>query len=236
MSKNIVFVSGANRGIGLEFVRQLSERGDMVFAGYRTEASSRELLGLAKKRSNISPVIVEVTDRYDVENLKKIVEEKFGRLDLVINNAGVSLKYSSPHDEVEPEDIMENFRVNVIGPFLAGKILRPLLVKGRNPKLINISSQMGSISRTSRSSGDATPYRISKAALNMLSKNQALSYEKDNIVTMALHPGWVKTDMGGPDAPMAPSESVGRMLKVIDQLNPAQNGSFLSNTGEKLDY
>jgi len=233
MANNIVFISGANRGLGLEFVRQLSTRGDTVIGGYRKADASGELLKLADERDNVHAVRVEATDRYDIENVKNFIHKQFGRLDILINNAGIHLKYSIPIDELEPDEIIENFRVNVIGPFLTGKILKSLLAKSDNPRLINITSEMGSIAR---SSGGATPYRVSKAALNMLSKNQSLEYKNSNITTIALHPGWVKTDMGGVNAPLEPPEAIGKMLQVIDSLTPEQNGTFLSYSGETLEY
>jgi len=128
---------------------------------------------------------------------------------------------------------MENFRVNVIGPFLASKTLLPLLTKGKKPKIINISSQMGSIEL---SSGNSTPYRVSKAAVNMLSKNQALAYIKHGIVTVAMHPGWVRTDMGGPDAPLSPPEAISQMLEVIDKIGKKDNGRFLGFDGKARPY
>lgn len=233
MADKIVFVSGANRGLGLEFVRQLAARGDIVIGGYRNAAASGELLQLAEQQDNIHAIRVEATDRYDIENVRDFVAAQFDHLDILINNAGIHLKYSTPLDEVEPEEIMENFRVNIIGPFLAGKILRPLLAKSEHPRLINITSQMGSISQ---SHGNATPYRISKAALNMLSKNQSMEYQNSNIITIALHPGWVKTDMGGVNAPLEPTEAISKMLQVIDNLTPDQNGTFLSYSGQTLEY
>ncbi len=233
MDNNIVFVSGANRGIGLEFVRQLARRGDQVIGGYRNAATSGELLGMADERENVHALPVEVTDRQSINNLKNFIADRYARLDILINNAGISIKYFASFGEIEPDDIMENVRVNVIGPFLVGNILRPLLAQSKNPRLINITSHMGSVSH---SRGGATPYRISKAALNMLSRNQSLEYREDHIITIALHPGWVRTAMGGPDAPLKPKLAVANMLKIIDNLSEDQNGSFLSHDGTLLNY
>jgi NAD(P)-dependent dehydrogenase (short-subunit alcohol dehydrogenase family) len=111
--------------------------------------------------------------------------------------------------------------------------MHSLLAKGSDAKIINISSQMGSIANTS---GNATPYRISKAAVNMLSKQQSLAYADDGIVTIALHPGWVQTDMGGAEAPLTTTEAVAKMLAVIDGLTGNDNGAFLGYDGQSLEY
>jgi NAD(P)-dependent dehydrogenase (short-subunit alcohol dehydrogenase family) len=229
----IVFVSGANRGIGFEFARQCSRRGDFVVAGYRAVGRSAELLKWAGATGNFFAVQVDVTNENDLGRLRDFIAAKFGRLDLLINNAGINLKYSDPLDKLNPSDLMENFRINVVGPFLTTKALHGLLVKGFNPKAVTISSQMGSIEQ---SSGYATPYRISKAAVNMLTKNQALAYKKDGLLCVALDPGWVKTEMGGPNAPLRPSESVTNMLRVIDNLTAKDNGAFLGHDGHRRPY
>jgi len=229
----VVFVTGANRGIGFEYVRQLVDRNDQVVAGYRSEARSRDLLAMAKKRANLDAVKVDVTDQAQIENIRDIISDRFGRLDMLINNAGIQIKYDDDIDEVEPDEIVENFRVNVVGPFLTAKILHPLLAKGTNPRIINITSQMGSVEQAS---GNAVPYRISKAAVNMLTKNQAVAYARDGIIAVAMHPGWVRTDMGGSSAPLAPKDSVAGMLKVIDNLKEQDSGRFIGYDGRPRSY
>jgi NAD(P)-dependent dehydrogenase (short-subunit alcohol dehydrogenase family) len=229
----VVFVTGANRGIGLEFVRQLVTRKAHVFAGYRSQQRSRELLTMAKKRDNLDAVLIDVTDEHQINKAREIVAHAFERLDMLINNAGIQINYDGDVDDVEPDEIMENFRVNVVGPFLTAKIFHPLLAEGTRPKIINITSQMGSIEQAS---GNAVPYRISKAGVNMLTKNQASAYAGDGIITVALHPGWVRTDMGGSGAPLSPQESVSGMLKVIDGLKEADNGRFIGFDGRPRSY
>lgn len=229
----VVFVTGANRGIGFEFVRQLVTRKARVFAGYRSPERSRDLLSMVKKHDNLNAVIVDVTDERQVQKAHDIISDTFGRLDMLINNAGIQINYDGDVEEVEPDEIMENFRVNVVGPFLTAKIFHKLLANGTRPKIINITSQMGSIEQAS---GNAVPYRISKAAVNMLTKNQAVAYAGDGIITIALHPGWVRTDMGGSGAPLSPQESVSGMLKVIDGLKKADNGRFIGFDGRPRSY
>jgi NAD(P)-dependent dehydrogenase (short-subunit alcohol dehydrogenase family) len=231
--QKIAFISGANRGLGFEFARQLHESGNTVIAGYRHPNRSAKLIKLADASDRLFAVRIDVTIPGDIIQLHDFIRDKFQRLDLLINNAGINLKYSTPIDDLEPEDLLQHFRVNVIGPFMVSRSLRPLLAKGQKSKIINISSQMGSISQ---SSGNATPYRISKAAVNMLTKNQALAYSGDGIITVAMHPGWVQTDMGGAEAPMHPDEAVTQILAVIDKLTSDDNGSFLGFDGNARSY
>lgn len=229
----VAFVSGANRGIGFEFARQLSEIGYTIIAGYRDQEKSKELIRYSEKTGRFDHFRVDVTDKNDLQELSKFISHKFKHLNLLISNAGINLQYHTPIDKVEPEDIMENFRVNIIGPFLTAKYLRPLMPKTNGSKIVNITSQMGSIQM---SNGDAVPYRISKAALNMLTKNQSLAYRDHGIITVGLHPGWVKTQMGGPDAPLDPAETVSMMLGVIENITPEDNGNFLTYDGRTLPY
>lgn len=232
-TESIIFVTGANRGIGFAFAERLTDRGDIVIAGYRDSKRSTALLDLAESHVNLYAVQVDVTARDQIEQVRDFIDERFGRLDILINNAGVAIKYEAAIDEIEPDDLMENFRVNVVGPFLTAGILQPLLARAEGAKVINISSQMGSIEQASK---DAIPYRISKAAVNMLSRSQALSYEADGIITVAMHPGWVRTDMGGSGAPLQPSESAANMIEVIDGLTSKDNGVFIGHDGRPRPY
>lgn len=234
MSENtIALVTGANRGIGLEFIRQLAERGTEVIGTYRDEGTSAELLSMAEAKKNVHAVRADVTDEKAVKKTADFIADTFGRLDLLINNAGINIKYKEGLEAVRPDDLAENFRVNVVGPFMCASTLAELLGKSDNARLVNIGSQMGSISRTS---GNAVPYRVSKTALNMLTKLQALNYEDKKILVLSLHPGWVQTDMGGKDATLTPRESVGSMLSVIDGMSSEHNGGFYSYTGDALEY
>jgi NAD(P)-dependent dehydrogenase (short-subunit alcohol dehydrogenase family) len=229
----VVFVSGANRGIGLELVRQFAENSAIVFAGYRVKSRALGLFQLAGKNDRLLPVKVDITNEDDVKALAKTIKEKAGRLDLLINNAGISLKYYDNLAAINLDDLMDNFRVNVGGTHLVVKHLYPLVKKGNEKKIINISSTMGSIEK---SSGGSTPYRVSKAALNMLTKNQAIEYGQDSVIVVAVHPGWVRTDMGGSNAHLSPEESVTGMLQVIETLTRDNSGELWSYAGNKIPY
>jgi NAD(P)-dependent dehydrogenase (short-subunit alcohol dehydrogenase family) len=228
-----VFISGANRGIGYELVRQLSQRPYRVVAGYRDEDRAELLLAAGQKSDNIFPVKVEVTAESDLKDLYQFILQQFGTLDILINNAGVNLKRDLSLNELAWSDLAHHLEVNVGGAFLTAQCLYPLLKVGQGKKIINLSSKLASIAL---SGGGSIPYSLSKTGLNMLTKQQALTYRADSITVISLSPGWVRTDMGGSAAPLSVAESVTRILGVIDTISLSQNGQFMDLNGELLPY
>jgi NAD(P)-dependent dehydrogenase (short-subunit alcohol dehydrogenase family) len=229
----VAFVSGANRGIGFGLALEMVQHGCKVAAGYRDETRSKQLLSEAEKHGNILPVKVDVTIENDVQHLYQFIDKRLGHLDILVNNAGVNINEAAQVNELAWQDVVRSLEVNVGGPLMTSKALYPLLRKGREKKIVNISSQMGSIQLTG---GGTTPYRVSKAALNMLTRNQAIAYKKDGIAVVILHPGWVKTDMGGPAAPMTVAESVKKIFQIIEMISLANTGEFISVTGDRIPY
>ena len=229
----VAFVSGANRGIGFAVTLEMAKNGCMVAAGYRDEKRSQHLFNEAGRDRKILPVKVDVTSESDLKHLYEFIAEQAGFLDILLNSAGVNINEPARVNELVWEDFVQSLRVNLGGPFLASKYLFPLLKKGREKKIVNISSQMGSIQL---SGGGATPYRVSKAALNMLTKNQALEYKREGIIVVGLHPGWVRTDMGGQAAPMAAAESARKIFQIIEMVSLANTGEFMSYKGDKIPY
>ncbi len=236
MNNNVqtVFISGANRGIGKGLALQLSNRACQVIAGYRTESRSTDLLAEAQKRDNLFPFKVDVTSESDLKELYTFIANQFGYLDILINNAGINLTRSRKINELEWSDIAHHFKVNVGGAFLATKYLYPFIKAGQSKKIVNISSKLASIELSS--GGGTTPYNVSKASLNMLTKQQAIEYRIDGITAISLSPGWVRTDMGGGAAPLSVQESATRILKVIDTLSLSRTGQFMDVDGELLPY
>jgi len=231
--ERVAFVSGANRGIGFGLTLEMVQHGCKVAAGYRDENKSRELLAEAEKLGNILPVKVDVTNENDLKHLYHFIDDHFGYLNILVNNAGVNINEPAQVNELNWEDVALSLEVNVRGPLMTSKTLYPLLQKGEERKVINISSQMGSIQLTG---GGATPYRVSKAALNMLTRNQAIEYKRDGIAVVILHPGWVRTDMGGPAAPLTAEESARKIFQIIEMISLANTGEFISVTGDKIPY
>ncbi len=228
-------VTGANRGLGLEFVRQLLARGDHVVATCRHPGKATALTVLAGAhpgRLHVLPL-----DVADPKSQAALAAElplalgEGGRLDLLVNGAGV-LHSGERFGKVAAAILEDSFRTNAAGPFLVAQALAPLLADGA--RVANLSSELGSIAGAGRF---GTPsYCISKAAQNMASVLLAHALEDRGIVVVALHPGWAQTDMGGPRATVPAAESVRGMLRVIDGLRPADSGSFRDWQDETLPW
>lgn len=215
-------VTGANRGIGLEMVRQLLARGDAVEATARVPEAATALMELASDRLRIH--------RCDVQSDESVRALRIAEVDVLINNAGVMQPFSaSGLEEMDLRAALETLDVNALGAIRVTRALLPQLRRGKGRKIVHISSDMGSIGENER--GGAYAYRMSKAALNMAARSMALDLRADGIVCVAMHPGWVQTDMGGPRAPTTVEESVTGMLTVIDGLSLAQSGTFLDYRG-----
>ncbi len=230
---SIVFISGANRGIGFGLTKLMSEKRYTIIAGYRNESNSKELMEEAERSNYIYPIKADITDKEDLNRLQNFIKDEFGKLDILINCAGINVK---PHEMINKltwEDILKNFHTNVGGPFLSTKILYTLIKESDDKKIINISSNLGSINQ---STGGTIPYRISKAALNMLMKNQAMEYKKDNVISVSIHPGWVNTDMGGESATMSVHESAKKILAIIENITISNSGEFISVHGGNIHF
>ena len=240
-------VTGANRGIGLEFVRQLLARGDHVVAACRHPGKASALNTLAGEhpgRLHVLPLdVADAKSRASLLHDLPLVLGDDGRIDLLLNNAGV-LHSGERFGHVEQAMLDDSLRTNAIGPFLLAQALVPLLcdvAPGHaddtgSPRTViaNISSQLGSIANTTRF---GTPsYAISKAAQNMASVLLARALAERGIVVLALHPGWVQTEMGGAQAQVTPADAVAGLLRVIDAATPAQSGSFLDWRGQPLPW
>lgn len=230
-----VLVTGANRGLGLEFTRQLLARGERVVATCRQPGKATALNLLAGEHPGRLHVLpLDVADPRShaalVAELPLVLGDG-GRLDLLVNCAGV-LHSGERFGKVSAAILDDSFRTNAAGPLLLTQALAPLLADGA--KVANLSSELGSIAGTGRF---GTPsYCISKAAQNMASVLLAHALRERGIVVAALHPGWVRTDMGGPNATVPAEDSVRGLLAVIDGLAPEDSGSFRDWRGEALPW
>lgn len=220
-------VTGCSRGIGLGFVKELLSREQRVFGV--TRSGSAEL----KQREQDKNLTVIKCD-LSKEGQEKIVSEALEgqAIDVLINNAGIMLSSASGFEDLSLADLRKSLDVNLEVPIRLTRELLPNLQKSDEPKLVNITSQMGSIE--DNASGGYYAYRISKAALNMFNKSFAVDYPQ--IKSVVLHPGWVKTDMGGPGARITVEESVSGLLKVIDELRKEQSGEFFNYSGDRLPW
>lgn len=221
-----VVVTGANRGLGLEFARQLSADGAHVIGTARKPSQATELKAL-----DVEVLALDVTDPLSVAALAANLK---GRgVDLLINNAGVSGR-KGQEDGVDYDVIAHVFNVNVLGPMRVTDALQDSLLEGEQRLVVNISSRLGSIELNDN--GGYKGYRESKAALNMYSRSLAADMAKQGLRCIALSPGWVQTDMGGPQATLTPEESIGGMLKVIGGVTTETSGHYFSWDGSELPW
>ncbi|XP_060578594.1 C-signal-like isoform X1 [Ruditapes philippinarum] len=238
MAPSSVLITGANRGVGLEFVRQYAQLQPQsqrhVFAACRSPDSAKDLKDLQSKFKNITVVKIDLNDETTFTSAAKTVEDIVGDagLNLLINNAGVANRSSL--DTVTSEDMISLFKINAVGPLMLTKAFLPLLRKAASKDgpvssekacVINISTGVASI--TENDTGGAYSYRTSKAALNMITKNLSIDLKKDGILAAAIHPGWIKTDMGGPKATTEASDCIKALLKVIETIDTEEAGGKL---------
>jgi NAD(P)-dependent dehydrogenase (short-subunit alcohol dehydrogenase family) len=229
-----VLVTGANRGLGLEFVRQLLARGDRVIATCRHPGRANELTAQAAAHPGHLHVLpLDVGKDASIVELAREAQMLFDGLDVLISNAGV-LVSGERYGSLTAEDMESSFRSNAVGPVLLAQALTPLLASGRNPRIAHLSSVMGSIASTDAFRSPS--YGMTKAALNMATVQLAHALAPQGVLCVALHPGWVRTDMGGPNAMIDPDEAVRGMLGVIDGLKARDSGSFRDYQGKTLPW
>lgn len=225
MSKTYVVTAG-NRGLGLEFARQLSIRGERVIATARAPQTAGKLKALG--------VDVRELDVGDGDSVDRFAAGLEGEsIDVLINNAGVGVN-SCPFEDLDFAEMEDYFRVNAVGPLRVTRGLLPMMRRGADRKVVNLTSRMGSIG--DNSGGAAYSYRASKAGLNMATKSLAVDLADDGFVCVVMHPGWVETDMGGSRAPVQPQESITGMIGVIDGLETDDNGGFFDFTGAVVPW
>ena len=233
-------ITGANRGIGLEFARQLLARGEHVVATCRHPGKATALNALAGEypgRLHVLPLdVADAKSRTALVGELPLVlgDDDDGaptRIDLLINNAGV-LHSGERFGHVEQSILEDSLRTNALGPFLLAQALAPLLADAA--RIANLSTVMASIA--SRSEFRSPSYCASKAAQNMLTVQLAHALATRGIVVLALHPGWVMTEMGGEHATVPTADAVRGLLQVVDGATPAQSGSFLDWRGGALPW
>ncbi|MCR6663974.1 MAG: SDR family oxidoreductase [Luteimonas sp.] len=240
MSLRHALVTGANRGIGLGFARQLLVDGWHVVATCRQPGRATDLNMLAGEhpgRLHVLPLDVAEPKSHAelVRELPLVLDgrddDRPGRIDLLVNNAGV-LHSGERFGSLSAANFEDSLRINAIGPLLFTQSLAPSLSEGA--RILNLSSRLGSITLTTRF---GTPsYDISKAALNMATVLLARALEERGIVVVAISPGWVRTDMGGSDGEVAVDDAVAGMLQVASRLQPVDNGRFLDWQGKLVPW
>lgn len=227
-------VTGANRGIGLELVRQLRDRGDDVEACVRSPQQAHELQALAGAHVRIHQL--DVRDASSVRALASSLGD--AAIDIVFNVAGV---YGGPGqsirqmaEQLELGDVADTYDINAIGPLRVAVALLPHVRRGTAKKLVHLTSGMGSIA--DNTSGGYYAYRMSKAALNMMSRSLAIDLRPEGITSVVINPGWVQTAMGGAGAPTPVADSVRGILREVDRATLADSGEFLNWRGNRYAW
>jgi len=227
-----VLITGCNRGIGLEFVKQLLARGDRVLGACRNPQAASELNTLNNGSDKLELFKLDVSSQQSMEALPAALQGQ--PIDIFINNAGVYGPRDSVFGNVSSGDWIDVLQINSMAPMILTQLLIDNLRQGDGKKLAYITSKMGSID--DNKGGGSYVYRSSKAALNAVVKSIAVDLENAGFSAAVLHPGWVLTDMGGPNALIDARTSVSGMLKVIDNLDAGNNGSFFNYDGSIIPW
>ncbi|GGA78934.1 oxidoreductase [Neiella marina] len=229
MSQNVL-ITGANRGIGLEFCQQYLASGARVFACCRTPQQASELNALAADNPQLTVMQLDIASQQQAAAIIDLLKGE--TLDVVINNAGIYGTKGASLETIDAEEWLHVLHIDTVAPVLLTRNLSPLLKQGS--KIAFVSSKMGSIA--DNQSGGSYMYRSAKAALNAAVKSLAVDWSEQDITIALLHPGWVKTDMGGPNALISAQQSVAGMKNVIDQLSSDDSGHFINYDGAPIPW
>lgn len=236
MPENIterVLITGANRGIGLGLVQAYLARGAHVFATARHPSDAPDLQALATQYPNTLRVFaLDVSEDASIEAFSQALRAHTSRLDLLINNAGIN---GAADDgtrnlgKLTRTALLNMNNVNAVSAVLVTQTLVDLLKAGTRPRVVMISSQMGSLDYARNTTNFG--YTMSKAAMNMGARVLANELRPHGIISITTHPGWVQTNMGGENAPLTPAESAAGLMSVFDGLTPEQSGGFFNWNG-----
>ncbi|MBS0571011.1 MAG: SDR family oxidoreductase [Proteobacteria bacterium] len=228
-----ILVTGTNRGLGLELVRQLLARGDRVIAACRHPGKALALTEMAGAHPGHLHVLpLDLSSERSIVELVRETTALTDALDALINNAGM-LVSGERFGEIAHKSMLDSFAANTIGPVLLTQALVALLEKGANPRVMNLSTRLSSLAGTT---AFGTPsYAMSKAALNMATRQLAAALAP-RIRVFCVSPGWVKTDMGGANAPLSAHDSAAGLITLLDSASAATAGRFLDYAGKEIAW
>lgn len=222
--KKTAVVTGGNRGIGFEICRQLASEGVCVVLTARNkETGEAAHLELKKQGLDVQRLQLDITDDESIRNFARELESKFGGLDILVNNAGIFIDWQILAIEVDTATVQETIETNLYGPLRMCQAMIPLMKKRGGGRIVNVSSQWGAMSHIE---GGQPAYRISKVALNALTLMLADELRDANIQVNAMHPGWVRTQMGGNRAPVSPEEGAETAVWLALQPENGPTGKF----------
>lgn len=232
-------ITGANRGIGLEFARQYAADGWTVLACCRTPGQSDTLNKLSRQFPGLVKIYgLDIAVHEQIEELVRVLSNQsaaINGIDLLINNAGIYPdSYQGGFGHTDYEMWMKSLRVNTMAPLKMAEAFATHVERSQLKTIVTISSKMGSIA--DNSSGGSYLYRTSKAAVNMVVKNLSIDLKPRGIIAVVLHPGWVKTDLGGANALISAEQSVSGMRQIISRLSLVDSGKFLNYDGKDISW
>jgi len=228
-----ILITGANRGLGFEFARQYVTDGWRVFAACRNPPTASELRRLAQaRRSRLTVLAMYVTDAPSVK--KAAAQLKDAALDVHINSAGIAGVPGQKTSNIDYESWSQVLNANTMGPLRVLESFGDHIARSEQKLVVTITSGMGSLA--DNNSGGSIAYRSSKAAVNMVMRSAAVDLAPRGITCVLVNPGWVRTDMGGPKAPLSPQESVTDMRRLIETLGPDQSGKFYNYDGREYPW
>ena len=230
MKPHQVLITGANRGLGMEFTQQYAADGWNVLACCRHPQSALDLQALAKVNANITIQPLDVADFAQIDALALQLKDE--SIDVLINNAGVYP--ASSFGDTNYEAWAEGFKVNSMAPLKMAEAFVQHITRGQLKKIATLSSKMGSLD--DNSSGESYSYRSSKTAVNMVMKSLSIDLKPYGISVVTLHPGWVQTDMGGSNALISVHTSVSGLRKVIESLSLESTGKFIAYDGKAIPW
>jgi len=226
-------ITGANRGLGLEFSRQYFADGWRVYAACRDPASASELRRLAAGSDDKLRILaMEVTDSASIHAAATQLDGQ--AIDLLLNNAGIIGPRGQTIGNIDYEAWANVLAVNTMGPMRVSEAFVEHVARSEQKLIVTLTSGMGSIA--DNTSGGSILYRSSKAAVNMVMRSLAIDLAPRGITCVVINPGWVRTDMGGMNATLDPSESISRMRRVIATLGPELSGKFFNHTGREYPW
>lgn len=225
MQKKVAIVTGANRGIGLEICRQLAAHDDVqvLLTSRNRRAGAQAAARLQEAGGDVHYHHLEVTDQNSIRRLVKDVADRYGRADILVNNAAIYLDSGMNVTEIDSGLVRQTLETNFFGPLRLCQMLIPLMQRHNYGRVVNVSSSMGALS-TMR--GGALAYRASKAALNVLTRVLSAELQGQNILINSVDPGWVRSDMGGPRATRTLAQGADSVVWLALLPDDGPNGGF----------
>ena len=228
----VIVITGANRGLGLEFCRQYLAGGNKIYACCRSPEKAFDLLGLKQSAGDRLEIVpLDVSNSVMLNNLPHIISEP---VDILINNAGVYGPRDKSVGQIDPHEWNEVLKVNTIAPLMLIQVLLDKVITSNEKKIILMSSRIASIEDNQK--GGSYIYRSSKTALNAIGKSLAVDLKDQGVSVGIVHPGWVLTDMGGANALIDVQTSINGLCKVIENLNLTNSGQFFNYDGSGIPW